>query len=103
MDGIDGLRFIPKEPARFQVGDLVEVVGFPSLTGPSPVLQEAVARKTGTAGLPSARPLAVEHLFRAENDATRVRVEGMLVGLSADGQTLEMQVGLRRFLARTPA
>jgi len=103
MDGIDGLRFISKEPARFQVGDLVEVVGFPSLTGPSPVLQEAVARKTGTAGLPSARPLAVEHLFRAENDATRVRVEGMLVGLSADGQTLEMQVGLRRFLARTPA
>ena len=103
MDGTNGLRFIPKEPARFQIGDLVEVVGFPSLTGPSPVLQEAVARNTGTAGLSAARPLSAEALFRAENDATRVRVEGVLVGLSADHQTLEMQVGLRRFLARVAA
>ena len=103
MDGTDGLRFILKEPAQFQVGDLVEVVGFPSLTGPSPVLREAVARKTGTAGLPPARPLSAEGLFRAENDATRVRVQGVLVGMSADRQTLEMQVGLRRFLARVAA
>src|SRR5262249_2155917 len=86
MDGNNGVRFIPKEAAQFQVGDLVEVVGFPSLTGPSPVLQEAVARKTGTAGLPAPRPLSAEGLFRAENDATRVRVEGALVGLSADRQ-----------------
>ncbi len=100
MDGTNGLRFIPKEPTHFQVGDLVEVVGFPNLTGPSPVLQEAVARKTGTARLSAARPLAVESLFRAEYDATRVSVEGLLVGLSADHQTLEMQAGLRRFLVR---
>lgn len=100
MDGANGFRFILKEPAQFQISDLVEVVGFPSLTGPSPVLQEAVARKTGTAGLPAAKPLSAEGLFRAENDATRVSVQGVLVGLSAHGQTLEMQVGLRRFLAR---
>ena len=103
MDGTDGLRFIPKEPAQFQIGDLVEVVGFPSLTGPSPVLQEALARKGGTAALPAARPLSAERMFRAENDATRVRVQGVLVGLSADRKSLEMQVGLRRFLARVEA
>src|SRR5262249_19584816 len=36
MDGSDGLRFIPKSPVELRVGDLVEVVGFPELGGPSP-------------------------------------------------------------------
>jgi signal transduction histidine kinase len=104
MDGTNGLRFLPSEPTSLQAGDVVEVVGFPSLTGPSPVLREAVARKTGTAALPEAKLLTADSLFRAENDSTRVRVEGVLLSLSADQQTLEMQAGLRRFLARvTPA
>ena len=57
MDGTNGFRFIPKEAVNLGIGDLVEVVGFPSLTGPSPVLQEALARKIGeapVAGGPSA-------------------------------------------------
>ena len=57
MDGTNGFRFVPKEPLNLEVGDVVEVVGFPSLTGPSPVLREAVARKINTAPLPSARVL----------------------------------------------
>ena len=100
MDGTYGLRFIPAETTALSVGDLVEVVGFPSLTGPSPVLREAVARKTGNAPLPKSRALDPEQLFRAEYDSTRVRVEGVVLSLSADQRTLEMQTGLRRFLAR---
>src|SRR5579859_1245891 len=49
MDGTNGFRFIPREPLHLGNGDQVEVAGFPTLTGPSPVLQEAVARKTGVA------------------------------------------------------
>ena len=49
MDRTNGFRFIPKETVNLRPGDLVEVVGFPSLTGPSPVLQEARARKIGVA------------------------------------------------------
>ena len=45
MDGTNGFRFILKEHASLGAGDLVEVVGFPSLTGPSPVLQEALRAK----------------------------------------------------------
>jgi hypothetical protein len=100
MDGENGLRFVLKEAGDFDVGDLVEVVGFPILTGPSPVLREAVARNMGTAALPMAKPLTAESLFQAEHDATRVRVEAVLLSLSADQQTLEMQAGLRRFVAR---
>jgi signal transduction histidine kinase len=100
MDGTNGFRFIPHKATRLAIGDLVEVAGFPSLTGPSPVLQEASARKTGEAPLRYARPLEVDNLFQAGNDATRVSVEAVLLNLSADQRTLELQAGLRRFVAR---
>jgi signal transduction histidine kinase len=100
MDGPDGVRFFPKVGQYFEAGDLVEVVGFPVLTGPAPVLREVIGRKIGTAPLPNANPLRAEDLFRAEHDATRVSIEGLVLGLSADRRTLEMQTGLRRFVAR---
>jgi signal transduction histidine kinase len=100
MDGTNGFRFIPKETVNLGSGDMVEVVGFPGLTGPSPVLQEAIARKTGVAPVPPARLLDVTNLFRAENDAVRVRVEAVLLNLSDDRQTMELQAGLKRFVAR---
>src|SRR5437879_3831009 len=64
MDGANGLRFVPTEPASLEVGDLVEVAGFPNLTGPSPVLREALARKVGVSPLPSARPLEADKIGR---------------------------------------
>ena len=36
--GGNGARFVPKNPAEFHPGDLVEVAGIPELGGPSPVL-----------------------------------------------------------------
>jgi signal transduction histidine kinase len=100
MDGTNGFRFFPKETLSLGAGDLVEVVGFPGLTGPSPVLQEALARKTGTAPLPEPRSLGADTLFRAGNDARRVRVKALLLNLSGDQRTLELQAGLQRFVAR---
>jgi signal transduction histidine kinase len=100
MDGKSGFRFITKNTAKFSAGDLVEVVGFPRLTGPSPVLQEAEARKTGAAALPDPLPLDAGDLFRAENDALRVRVNALLLNVSGDRRTLELQAGLQRFVAR---
>jgi signal transduction histidine kinase len=100
MEGINGFRFTPKESLDFKSGDLVEVVGFPNLTGPSPVLQEAVARKTGVAPVPDPRVLNQANLFLAENDAVRVRVEAVLLGVSDNQRTLELQAGLQRFVAR---
>src|SRR5208337_1220807 len=65
----------------------------------SPVLQEAVARKIGEAPLPDARPLDAGSLFRAENDAVRVRAKAVLLNLSQDQRMLELQAGLQRFVA----
>jgi signal transduction histidine kinase len=99
MAGTNGFRFVPKEPVNLAVGDLAEIVGFPNLMGPSPILQEALARKSGEAPLPQPRLLDADNLFRVENDSTRVRVEAVLLNVSADQRTLELQEVLQRFTA----
>ncbi len=104
MDGDSGVRFIPKRPASLEVGDLVEVVGFPELSSAPPVIREAVVRKTGHAPLPKARLLGPDDLTGANLDSTEVRVKAQLVNQrnTAAGQALEMRVGLRSFLAWLP-
>lgn len=102
MDGTNGLRFAPKEAAGLAVGDLAEVVGFPELVGPSPVLREAVARKTGHAELPEPTTLLPTNLLSQNHDATRVKVRGVLLDRHRERteQVLEVQIGLRTVLAR---
>ncbi len=104
MDGTNGVRFVAKHPTGLQVGDFVEAVGFPELSVASPVLREAVVRKTGQAALPKARPLDPDDLIRADLDSTRVQVKAVLVNqrIAPKEETLEMRVGLRSFLARLP-
>ena len=100
-DGRNGLRFTPKKATDLGAGDLVEVVGFPELSGASPELREAVVRKTGQAPLPPPRYLTND-LMSADCDATRVCVDGVLVSVreTPAEKTLEMQSGVRTFLAR---
>jgi signal transduction histidine kinase len=102
MDGGDGLRFLAKESLGLQVGDLVEAVGFPELSGAAPVLRGAVARKTGHRDLPEPQDVASTDLSNLAHDSTRVRVQGVLATLkqTVDSQVLEIQAGTRRFLAR---
>jgi signal transduction histidine kinase len=104
MDGANGVRFIAKHPTDLQVGDFLDAVGFPELSVASPILREAVVRKTGHATLPEARPLGPDDLIRADLDSTRVRVKAVLVNQrhTPTEQALEMQVGLRSFLTRLP-
>ena len=104
-DGANGLRFAPREAVGLEAGDLAEVVGFPELVGPSPVLREAIVRKIGHADLPQPRTLLPENWLDAENDATLVFVDGLLVNQRAGPaeQVLELQTGWRTFLARLNA
>ena len=109
MDGTNGVRFELREAADLKAGDLragdlVEVVGFPELSSASPVLREAVAKKTGRALLPPPRDVDQNQLVSADNDSTRVRIKAWLVSQrnTAAGQTLELRSGLRTFLAWLP-
>lgn len=102
MDGTNGVRFRPKASVAFAPGDLVEVVGFPELGGASPMVREAVVRKTGAAVLPPPRALLRNDLIQEESDSTLVRVEGSLLNVRElrTEQVLELQSGLRTFVAR---
>jgi len=102
MDGKSGLRILPATSVDLLPGDLVEAVGYPEISGLSPVLREAVLRKTGAAPLPAAPALTDAEILRTSNDATRVRLTGKLLGwhTEAGSQVLEMQSGTALFLAR---
>jgi signal transduction histidine kinase len=104
MDGTNGVRFELREATDLRAGDLVEVVGFPELSSASPVLREAVAKKTGHALLPAPRDLDQNQLVSADNDSTRVRIKAWLVSQrnAGTGQSLELRSGLRTFLAWLP-
>lgn len=105
MDGREGLRFIPATPVQLAVGDRVDVVGFPELGGPSPLLREAVVRRDGNGPLPAPQVLPQNALFSQRYDSTLVRVRARLTGLSRDqaGQVLELEAGTRGFSARLNA
>ena len=102
MDGGKGLRFTAKEDFSLVPGDKVDVVGFVDLSGPSPALREAVARKVGHAPMPEPRPLRPDDLMNTRYVSIPVKVEGRLLSLRDDGkeQVLEMRTGARTFFAR---
>ena len=97
-----GLQVLPVETVKAHAGDIVEAVGYPEISGPSPLLREAIVRKIGTADLPAATLLTENELTRAGLDSTRVRVEGKLLGwhLERGVVVLEMQSGRHLYFAR---
>jgi len=98
-----GVRLQLAKSASFSPGDFVESVGLVQLGGASPVLQEAIAHKTGHAPLPEPQELVLDRT-NGTADLTRVWVEGILVDSrgSEFERILEIQVGLKRFAARLP-
>ncbi len=105
MDGTNGLRFVLRAPAQLEAGDLVEVVGFPKLGGFSPLLREALARKTGTAPLPEPRVLPSGDTLETDLDSTLVQADGLLLNLGKDQDdwVFGLQTGAHVFVARVPA
>jgi signal transduction histidine kinase len=103
MDGTNGVRFTLRRPGiELHTGDLVDVVGYPELSGGAPRLQCAVARKIGHASLPNPINLPPNDLPNAIYDSTLVRIEGTLVSsrLTSTNEALEVQAGSWRFMAR---
>ncbi len=93
--------FKAQVPVNLQKGDSVEVVGFPDMSGSSPALREALARRIGAATQPAAR-LAPGNILNGQLDATLVRMQAKLIDSSVDPseQVLELQAGNRIFVAR---
>ncbi len=97
-----GMRIIPTVAVNLHAGDRIEAVGYPEISGPSPVLHEVVIREIGESPLPSARDVADSELTAEGLDSSLVRIKGKLVGLHPEENTmvLEMQTRTHLFIAR---
>lgn len=97
-----GLRFFLHHHVALRPGDLVEVVGFPDLSGPSPILRESLVRCVGNAALPAPLTLSGTNLLSRRFDARLVRLEARLANLSFNrsDQVLALETGGRGFVAR---
>jgi signal transduction histidine kinase len=105
MDGPTGLRFISSETNGLSIGDRVEVVGYPDMGRPSPLLHDTVLRKTGSGPLPTPRRLSPGGLLQVENDSTFVQIDGLLANVQVGRRqtVLEMRCDLQPFVARLPS
>jgi len=104
-DGSSGFRAVARETPALVPGDDVEVSGFPQIGGPSPVLLDGLARKTGSSPLPAPRKVAADTLPDLGLDSTRVEIEATLLGdtVRLDERVLELKAGANRFLAILPS
>jgi signal transduction histidine kinase len=101
-EGTNGVRVTTRNSDRFELGDLVEAVGFLGLGGPAAELREAVMRKTGRAPLPTPTKLAPDQLRQARYADTLAQINGKLVNQwhEASEYVMELQSGFLAFKAR---
>ena len=104
MSNVRGLCVLPVVPTGVQFGEEVEVVGYPDISGPAPLLRQAILRKTGQAADPTPLKLDGGGLLQSKVDSTLVRISATLMGIHSDldSRVLEMNAGGHLFLARLP-
>jgi len=97
-----GLRILTFGAAEMQPGDLIEAVGYPEISGPSPLLRQGLVRKIGAAPLPKPMVLSGPDLARKGLDSTLVQVNARLVAMHSEqnSHVLELQSDGQLFVAR---
>jgi len=105
MDNAHGIRVSLVEATNVQFGDEIEVVGYPEIGGPAPLLREAILRKTGQKNDPKPRKLEESELMQDNVDSTLVQISATLMGIHSeqDSRVLEMSAHGNLFVARMPA
>jgi signal transduction histidine kinase len=105
LDQSNGVRAVADAAPDLQPGDRIEAVGFPDLTGPAPVLNDAIVRRLDHLALPEPARLEADHLLSGAYDSTRVTIESTLEAQRMVGgeQVLELRAGPRLWMARMPA
>lgn len=103
-DQLHGIRVLTVQPPAVRFGDNVEVAGYPEISGPAPLLREAVLRKTGRSTGITPQGFDGSETNLEALDSMLVRISATLMGIHAetDSRVLEMNAGGHLFLARMP-
>jgi len=80
QDSSAGLRVLTRQTNRFEIGDLVDVLGFPAIGDFSPYLEEAVFRRNSIGVLPHPTKIRSDQiLLHGTNDAQLVQISAHLL------------------------
>ncbi len=104
MDKARGIRVSTVQATDVRFGEEVEVVGYPDISGPAPLLREAILRKTGQTAEPTPLMLDGSEGMQENAESMLVRISATLMGIHSepDSRVLEMNAGGHLFLARMP-
>jgi diguanylate cyclase (GGDEF)-like protein len=104
-DSSHGLFIRTNNALDLKVGDLIDVVGFPSMGEYTPVLEDVIYRKIGITSLPPPIVFTANDLFKGTADAELVEVRGRLLKQTRTLQeyTLLVSADDRTFAAVLPA
>jgi signal transduction histidine kinase len=104
MDKVGGIRVSPVASTKMRFGEGVEVVGYPDISGPAPLIREAVIRTTGQTIDPNPILLDGSEMVEDKVDSKLVRISATLMGMheEPDWHVLEMNALGHLFLARMP-
>ncbi|HEY4414648.1 MAG TPA: PAS domain-containing sensor histidine kinase [Verrucomicrobiae bacterium] len=79
QDATEGLSVETTQAGSLSVGDHVEVLGFPSKGEYTPMLRDAVFRKTGTSSPPPADLVTADEALSGKHDCRLIRIEATLL------------------------
>jgi PAS domain S-box-containing protein len=74
-----GLLVQTKQPTPLRPGDCVEVLGFPAQGEYTPILQDAIFRKTGSGPEPEPAAIGLDDALKGAHDCRLVRLEASLL------------------------
>ena len=94
-DGIQGASVLSEQKTPVEPGDIVDVVGFPSLGDHTPSIHEAIFRRLGSGPSPASRQVTAKEALSGDFDGDLVRIDARLIQQerSADQYTLLLDSG----------
>jgi PAS domain S-box-containing protein len=99
-DDAKGLYVQTRERTSLRLGDRVEVLGFPAHGDYSPVLEDAIYRKTGSGPEPKPDDITLDEALKGTHDCQLVRMRGKLLDRAAQDQGEFLIVETGGFLFR---
>ncbi len=75
-----GLCMQASQQTQVNVGDRVDVIGFPFASDFQTTLENATFRPAGTGNLPLPKRMTAAHALRGDNDGELLQIEGVLLG-----------------------